>query len=207
MRKILVKLIASAFCVAILANCATIVRGTSQTISVNSNVAGAIIEFNGLQIGTTPFSGNIKKSRGGYLKISKQGYTSQSISLNSNFDFVASGLGNFILGGTTGTTTDWISGAAWIYEPNTYYFQLQEEGQSSLDYQNELLIRKFAMINHSQIAIDAGKNGGEYTDALADLMKSKMEKEVAMQSINNALEKSKGDQIIFGNELIEQFRN
>jgi len=211
MRKTLVKLAIFAFCVAVLASCATIVRGTSQTISVNSNVAGAKIEFNGLPIGTTPFSGKIEKSKDGYLRISKQGYLSQNISLNSSFDFVVSGFGNaiagFIVYGVTSTTTDWISGAAWIYEPSTFYVQLQEEGQSSLDYQNELLIRKFAMINHSQIAIDAGKDGGEYTDALTDLMKSKMDKEIAMQSINDALEKSRGDQIIFGNELIERFRN
>jgi hypothetical protein len=207
MRKILIKLVVSTFCVALLAGCATIVRGTSQTISINSNIAGANIELDGSPIGTTPFSGKIKKKKDGTIKISKQGYVPQTISLNTDFDIVASGLGNVLIGGTTGTTTDWISGAAWMYEPNTYFVQLQQDGQSNIDYQNELLIRKFAMLNHSQIAIDAGKSGGEYTDALVDLMKSKMDKETATQSVNHALEKSKGDQIVFGNELIEQFRN
>jgi len=206
MKKV-IKLFASVFCIAYFIGCATIVRGTSQTITINSNVSGASVELDGAPVGVTPFTGKIKKGKDKTITIRKQGYGTQSITLEREFDMVATGFGNILIGGTTGTTTDWVSGAMWLYSPTTYYIQLQEKGKSNWDYQEELSIRKFSMINHSQIALDAGKNGGEYTDALADLMKSKMDKETAMLTIQDALEKSKGDQIIFGNELIESFRN
>jgi len=206
MKKV-IKLFASVFCIAYFIGCATIVRGTSQTITINSNVSGASIELDGAPVGVTPFTGKVKKGKDKTFTIRKQGYGTQSITLERELDFTATILGNVLLGGTTGTTTDGISGAMWLYSPTTYFVQLQEDWQSNLDYSNELAIRKFSMINHSQIAIDAGKNEGEYTDALTDLMKSKMDKESAMLAIQDALEKSKGDQVIFGNELIESFRN
>ena len=208
MKKV-VKLFASVFCLAYFIGCATIIRGTSQTITINSNVSGASIELNGAPVGVTPFTGKIKKDKEDkILTILKQGYITQNIVLEKEFDWIIAGGLNLITNSGIGTTTDLSTGAAWLYSPNTYFVQLQKEGQSDWGFQSELYIRKFAMINHSQIAIDAGKtDGGEYTDALADLMKSKMDKETAMLNIQEALEKSKGDQIIFGNELIESFRN
>ena len=206
MKKI-IKLFASVSCIAYFIGCATIARGTSQTITINSNLSGASIELDGVPVGVTPFTGKIKKGKDKTLKVHKEGYIAQSFTLEREFDFLASLAGNILLGGTLGTTTDWATGAMWLYNPTTYFIQLQEDGQSYLDYSNELAIRKFAMINHSQIALDAGKNGGEYTDALADLMKTKMNKETAMSNIQEALEKSEGNQVIFGNELIESFRN
>jgi hypothetical protein len=206
MKKV-IKLFTSVFCLAYFIGCATIVRGTSQTITINSNVSGASVELDGAPVGVTPFTGEIKKGKDKTITIRKQGYGTQSITLERKFDMVATGFGNILIGGTTGTTTDWATGAMWLYNPTTYFIQLQEKGQSDWGFQNELYIRKFAMVNHSQIAIDAGKNGGEYMDALADLMKSKMDKETAMLNIQDALEKSKGDQVVFGNELIESFRN
>jgi hypothetical protein len=170
-------------------------------------VSDANLELDGVSFGVTPFTGEIKKGKDKTFIIRKEGYVAQSFKLEKEFDWLASLAGNFLIGGTLGTTTDWATGAMWLYSPTTYFVQLQEDGQSNLDYSNELAIRKFAMINHSQIALDAGKNGGEYTDALADLMKSKMNRETAMLNIQEALEKSKGDQVIFGNELIESFRN
>jgi len=205
MKNLNFKLIVFAFCL-IFIGCATITRGTKQTITIESNVNNAIVEFDGVAVGITPLTAKIKKRKNRTVIIRKQGYVTQNIVLEKNFDWLASGLGNFTLF-IYGTTTDWVTGACWLYEPSSYFVQLRRDGQSNLDYSNELAIRKFAMINHSQIAIDAGKNGGEYTDALADLMKSKMDKETAMLNIQDALEKSKGDQVIFGNELIESFRN
>jgi hypothetical protein len=106
MRKKLVKLFAAVFCVAFLMGCATIVRGSSQTITINSNVDGAIVEMNGQQVGVTPFSGKLKKGKERVFRISKPGYTTQGIVLETKYDWIASFGGNIISGGTIGTTTD-----------------------------------------------------------------------------------------------------
>jgi hypothetical protein len=76
----------------------------------------------------------------------------------------------------------------------------------SNDMDSEYHIRKFAMLNHSEIAMDANEEAGEYMIALADLMSEKMERSEAIVVIKRALEISEGDQLSFGNELISSFR-
>jgi len=99
-------------------------------------------------------------------------------------------------------STDGVSGASWEYSPSKYYVQLKKDNRSGLDFSRELAIRYFSTVNHSQIAIDAGENTGEYVKALVDIMENEMDKEKATQSINEALEKSHGDQLIFADKLI-----
>jgi len=102
-------------------------------------------------------------------------------------------------------STDLSKSSTWKYSPSSYYVQLKEIGQSNSDYSDELSIRYFATMNHSQIAIDAGNNG-EYAEALANIMETKMDSAAARQGINEALEESKGNQVMFGDALMERFR-
>jgi hypothetical protein len=219
------------------ASCATITKGTSQEVTINSNVAGALIELNGVELGRTPFTGKIKKHKKEFLKVSKPGYATGDLWLNGERHYVASSIGNAAIGaaigipsyfalmevsstaGATtggalvaaiafamGTSMDGRNRAAWEYSPSSYYVQLQAKEQSSLDFSYEVAIRYFATMNHSQIAIDAGKNNGEYAEALANIMEAKMDSEAARQGINEALEESKGNQVMFGDALMERFR-
>ncbi|MDR2732676.1 MAG: PEGA domain-containing protein [Fibromonadaceae bacterium] len=103
-------------------------------------------------------------------------------------------------------TEDESTSTAWEYSPFQYYVQLKEENaskQSSLDFSKELAIRYFATVNHSQIAIDAGENYGEYANAMANIIErcTETKRNVAIQSINEALEKSKGNPVQFGDSL------
>ena len=205
--KIFVKLVVFTVCLC-MAGCATLYRGKLQSVSITSNVAGATISVDGVHLGSTPFSGQIEKGKNS-IAVTKEGYVPVTVNLSKDIDLLAGVVGNCIsTQGPFGTTTDAVTGALWQYNPTSYYVQLQPlsgtKTGSNIEYQTELSIRKFAMMNHSQIAIDAGTNGGEYIDALADLMKSKMDKETAILSIHDALKKSKGDQLVFGDELIEQ---
>jgi hypothetical protein len=235
--KSFLKPFALVFSVIFFMSCATIIKGTSQEVTINSNVPGALIELNGVEIGRTPFTGKIKKHKKEFLKVSKPGYITGDLWLNGEKHYTASSLGNAALGtvigvpsylallevsstagaatgGTfaaaiafaMGTSTDGRNRAAWEYSPSSYYVQLQAEEQANSDFFNEVAIRYFATLNHSQIAIDAGKNNGEYAEALANLMETKMNGEAARQGINEALEESKGNQVMFGDALIERFR-
>ena len=249
-------------------SCATLTGSKSdksdiQTVTITSNVSGAVIELDGVKIGTTPFVGEIKKEKEkgkGQLKVSKPEYISGYIQMKKeeypnigNLSLAAaagivSGLplfipawnmfnkgirgegglntfnGGFYLTAATiiGVAGVYVSiagtgvgfsiselidgGASWEYSPSSYYVQLQKEGQSSLDFFNEVAIRYFSTLNHSQIAIDAGENNGEYANALVNLMETKMDRENIRQSINDALEKSEGNQINFSDELVLSWR-
>jgi hypothetical protein len=153
----------------------------------------------GLTIGAVPLSPVISTANSGDAGMASTGATFGQASIFAAL-FVA------ILGPPLFTTTDVLSSASWEYSPSEFYVQLKEEGQSLLDYLNELAIRYFSTMNHSQIAIDAGsEEHGEYAKALANILETRMSKEAAKRSINDALEKSRGDQLVFANELMLSF--
>jgi len=264
-RKKFLKSLAFAISIALFMSCATITK-KKQEITIESNIPGAIVEVDGVELGYTPFRGKIKipKKGRGVVKISKPGYYDGELQIRAIRDDKTIISGNLGLGFAGGspfflaalnenfidyperkkeyedrvnrdeviseqapkndapfiffsgaaavvafagffTLTDMSSSAAWEYNPSSYYVQLREIGQPNLDYSNELSIRYFATMNHSQIAIDVGSNG-EYAEALANLMETKMDSAAARQGINEALEESKGDQVMFGDALMERFR-
>ena len=185
-------------------SCATILGGTDQPITIDSNVRGAMLQMDGMNLGQTPFTGNIKRDKDPIVTISHPGYQSEQLVLSSTLRGLVAV--NIITGGPFGTTTDFASGAAWEYSPNTYYVNLRPSYQTQNDFIEESQIRYFAMLNHSQVAIDANASNGEYMLALADLMGSKMDREEAIDTIRTALAVSDGYQLTFGDELVKSFR-
>src|SRR5690348_5403090 len=113
--------------------CASIVNGTSQHITVNSNVAGAEVFFNGDRLGTTPVSWKVKRG-GGTLLVRKEGYASQTLSMNTN----VSGWiwGNIVTGGVSGTFTDWATGGMYEYAPDNFFANLVPDLAKEYDAQN-----------------------------------------------------------------------
>jgi hypothetical protein len=109
--------------------CATIMNGSSEQLSVNSNETGATVEVNGKIVGTTPFMGKVAKTGGGArVVVSKPGFVTgtQVVSMKQNaFQIWA---GNALLGGLFGgplsTTTDYVSKGAYSFSPNSCYVQL-----------------------------------------------------------------------------------
>jgi len=187
-----------------LSSCATIISGTTQSIVVNSNVPGATVSLNGQRIGSTPMTATVKRGNSTIMMVEKEGYISQTYVLPTSINLIF--LVNIFTGGTTGTTTDLLSGAIYEYKPNTFFVELHPVSMSQSDYNEQYLIRRYAMLNHSQIAIDTNDESGEYLLELSKMMGSKMDTEQAVDSIKTALIMSEGDQLTFGNELIKSFQ-
>ena len=191
--------------------CATLINGKSQIVTINSNVDGATILLNGFVIGETPFTGPIKRSKDTILSIEKNGYKTRTMALLAQYDWIPlilDGLGMVGYGsGSFSTTTDFMTGAVYEYSPNVFYIDLQEDYNYDTGSLEEYWIRRFAMLNHSQIAIEANASNGEYIHALSDLMGSKMDREEAIDTIRIALAASDGYQLAFGDELVKSFRD
>ena len=116
-------IIASVF----LCGCATILKGSDQPINVNSNVKGASVYVNNQKVGNTPFTGTIKRQKEQTLKVSKPGYETRTLMLDSSIEGVF--WVNILTGGVFGSTTDWASGSMWKISPNTYNVDLKPEGE------------------------------------------------------------------------------
>ncbi|MBT3393604.1 MAG: PEGA domain-containing protein [Waddliaceae bacterium] len=103
---------------------ASIIKGTDQTITFESNIDGAEVYIDGLLFGKTPFAVNLKKNKYSSIMVKKDGYATQTLPLNKNFDPVT--LLDFFW---DYSTTDLITGAAFEYEPNKLFFNLEKESK------------------------------------------------------------------------------
>ncbi len=182
-----------------LTSCASIATGTSQLVTISCNVDGADVLLDGKIVGKTPFTGEIKKN-GKLITIQMEGYKTHQIALSTSLEGMF--WGNIIIGGTLGSITDFASGAAYKYSPASYQVELIANGMSINDFKKGYELKKFAMVNMSNIAIDLSKGNGTYLESLlylANLDKGKNSNEI----VREILIKSNGDQVTFGEKVLE----
>ncbi|MBK7103840.1 MAG: PEGA domain-containing protein [Ignavibacteriae bacterium] len=180
-----------------LTSCATIATGTSQLVTITSNVEGADVKLDGVSVGKTPFTGEIKKN-GKLITIEMEGYKTHQIALSTTMEGMF--WGNIIIGGTLGSITDFATGAAYKYSPASYQVELIANGLSVNDFKKKYELKKFAMVNMSNIAIDLSNNNGNYLNSLLYLANLE-QNENSTQMVKNILIKSNGDQVTFGIEI------
>ncbi|MGA0164382.1 MAG: PEGA domain-containing protein [Bdellovibrionota bacterium] len=110
-----------------LSGCATIMKGRSQVVSINSNVKDAEITIDGKVVGRTPYNGPIERGSDTSVTLSKAGYESKTVVLNTEFENVF--WGNIILGGSFGSSTDYGTGAMYKYSPATINIDIVKSGK------------------------------------------------------------------------------
>ena len=110
------------FSIVLLAGCATIFDGQTQTVTFDSTPSGAEVQLNGVTIGKTPFSSEVKREKGNVLTFTKEGYEDRVVPMVTTMNLTF--LGNLVTGGAFGTTTDAASGAINKYEPGQYMVSL-----------------------------------------------------------------------------------
>ncbi|UCC73029.1 MAG: PEGA domain-containing protein [Gemmatimonadota bacterium] len=186
----------------VVTGCASIVSGTTQDMTVTSNVEDAEIFLDGVRIGTTPFTGLVKKNKG-QLRVEQEGYETGTLTLSKSLDPWF--WGNIIIGGTVGSITDFATGAAFTYAPASYRVELQAEGQSANDFQQQVRLRWFSMIYIDEISRDISQGGGDYLSALVTLLEEHGGEEIDPVAISDALATSGGDPNRFGDCLTELF--
>lgn len=192
------KFIAGIAVLALFVGCATIVKGSDQLVTINSNVSGASIKLDGMEIGKTPFTGKVPKNKE-ILEISKAGYKTYNVALSKQLEGMF--WGNIIIGGTVGSITDFATGAAYAYAPSSFQIDLVAQGVSMSDFEAEMKLRKFAMIHMTDIALNVVNGGGEHLASLLELAKLKSNEE-SLNLIRENLKVSKGSQVSFGNLMV-----
>lgn len=106
-----------------LISCAGVIKGTSQTVTINSEPSKADVYIDGNLMGKTPLVVKLKKKKHDSIMIKKDGYDTVTKPLETSYD--ATALLNVFW---DSSTTDMITGAAYEYEPSSYYFKLEKEG-------------------------------------------------------------------------------
>lgn len=104
------------------AACSSIINGTTQPVSVYSNVSGAQVFIDNTLVGTTPYSGPVKRG-GKTLRVSSPGYGEKSVRLSTEVEGWF--WGNILLGGFFGSTTDGADGAMYKYSTTSFNVPLR----------------------------------------------------------------------------------
>lgn len=120
-----IKLIIVAFFIFVSSGCASIISGTAQTVSIDSQPQGAEVSIDGAYVGITPLTMKIAKNKKDMVSVKKEGYRTVSRELTKKLDPVA--IINIFW---DLSTTDFITGAAMEYDPGTYFFELAENNSA-----------------------------------------------------------------------------
>ncbi len=106
-----------------LTGCMTIVRGSKQSVSVDSNPQGAAIIINGSQVGTTPMSIKLARKDNHQIFVEHNGRR-QAFSITSSTEgggVAGSAVGNLVAGGIIGFGIDAATGAMDELTPSSVY--------------------------------------------------------------------------------------
>ena len=118
-------LIAAVIICATLPSCATIIRGTNDTVSVNTTPQGATVRTDLGFEGVSPTSIKAKRKKTYTITVEKEGYQPESRLVESKFNGGWPLAGNILLGGLIGLAVDLISGAPMGHEPESVTFELK----------------------------------------------------------------------------------
>lgn len=190
-----------------LSACASIITGTSQEVTFNSNPDEATVLVSGRVIGKTPVTTSIKKQSGQSLVFEKEGYKPLTMQLETHLNPWF--WGNIVLGGFIGSTTDGLSGAVHEYSPNQYMVTLQPAGTGSLETQTAISERQkrrdYIVTNYDRLIDDLQKGAGEHLTSLLSLLNvSANQTESAIKRIR-ALSEAYPGIIEFADHVIEAF--
>jgi hypothetical protein len=117
--------------IAILPGCATITRGTTQEIAVDSTPQGARVETTGGAAYTTPAAIKLKRNIAHTLAFTKPGYapTKAVVTPSISGGGAAGMAGNLLLGGIIGAGVDAGSGAMYDLSPSHVHVVMTEDAQ------------------------------------------------------------------------------
>lgn len=151
--------------------CATILGGSNQTVTVNSNVNGAEVHLNDALLGVTPLTTSLKRGQEGVLRVTAPGYQPYQIALNKKISTLF--WVNILSGGSFGSTTDYSTGAMYEYEPSTHMVSLQPVGRAGAsgdEWRRKEGLRAFVLLNSEAVVSDLADGEGEHVDVLVKIL-------------------------------------
>lgn len=179
-----------------LAGCASIISGTSQAVTIDSNVQGATVAIEGNVVGQTPFSGKIPRKRESVAMVSKPGYVAQSVVLTTSFNPVAilSIVWDY-------STTDCLTGACWEYAPSTYYVNLRPATSSVEMFRRDSELKAFAMTYYPAIKAELASGFGSKVEAVRKEYFPSMTSAQFLAQVHALEARSAGNAVAFGEAL------
>lgn len=181
--------------------CASIITGTDQVLTFNSEPDGATVTVSGKVVGKTPLTAPINKGKNQALTFEKEGYKTHSVQLSTSLNSWF--WGNILFGGLVGSSTDGVSGAIHEFSPDQYFVTLTPDTPGGLSSSKPRKIKELLVLFGNDIRMELVNNGGEKTDAILEILQvAKDEKETTIKALLKLSEKSEDD-LELANSIIE----
>ena len=152
MKKVILMMIV--FTALVFTSCATILSGTSDEITFNSDPGGADIMLDGLKLGKTPATVSIKRPGLGNKEVTLKldGYEDRTFMLQKEFNVMA--ICN--LGGIPGWVIDILTGAVMKYSKKNYDLDLDPKAFNLNELEKDQLGRYIVpdVLNRSVLVYD-----------------------------------------------------
>lgn len=110
--------------VVLAAGCATIMHGTTQDVTVNSNPSSAMVFVDGQSVGSTPAVVNLKRKSNHVISVKLDGYQPYEMALSKNVSGWV--VGNLVFGGLVGLVVDAASGGLYKLSPDQVSAQMAQ---------------------------------------------------------------------------------
>ncbi len=119
-------------------NCATIIHGSQQSVSISSNPSKAFVTVDGREIGKTPLTIDLKRKDHHTVEINLDGYLPYETKFTRKVDgWIA---GNIIFGGIIGLAVDAITGGMYKLTPDQISADLKNGNTTLLESKDGLYI-------------------------------------------------------------------
>ena len=151
-------------------SCATIMTGKTQEVTFDSEPQGAEVAVNGRVIGKTPTTIQLDKKKDQTVSFKLEGYKTQTRTLETKVN--AWFMGNIVLGGFIGSTTDGITGGMHEYSPNQYYITLSKYNNVSTTIfgSDKAKVKEFIVVSYSSLKVNLSRGKGDHLDSLLSML-------------------------------------
>jgi len=128
MKNLSFKVIAAVLFVNMLTNCATIIHGTKQDVSISSNPSKATVIIDNDEKGITPITVELSRKDHHMVQINLDGFLPYETKLTRKVDgWIA---GNIVFGGLIGLAVDAITGGMYKLTPDQIQAELRNQSAS-----------------------------------------------------------------------------
>jgi hypothetical protein len=154
--------------ISLASGCASIVSGTDQKLTFNSEPDGATVTVSGRVLGKTPFTVPVDKGKNQSLVFEKEGYKTFTTQLSTTMN--AWFFGNIVLGGVIGSTTDGVSGAIHEFSPDQYFVTLTPDTTSGVSSSDVKRVKEIIIAFSSEFRKQLAIGGGELVDVVVSIL-------------------------------------
>ncbi|WP_375172002.1 PEGA domain-containing protein [Marinobacter sp.] len=148
--------------------CASVVSGTDQKVTFNSEPEAATVTVAGRVLGKTPLTVPVDRASNQSLTFEKEGYKTYTAQLSTTTNPWF--FGNIVIGGLVGSTTDGVSGAIHEFSPDQYFVTLKPDTPTGISTSKKRQIKEIVIAFSDELRHQLAMGGGEKVDTIVHLL-------------------------------------